>query len=504
MIPILFNAEETAFTTNGLGRLADAIECKVTEERNGSYELEMKYPVDGAHYSDIENGRLIFAQPSRGSDPEPFEIYLITRPLNGQVQIKAEHISYRMKYIPIRAFTAEDVQSALQMIKSNAVCSCPFTFETDKQASGELKIEQPCTMRSVLSDGGNTVTSIYDGEWEFRRFRAILHKARGRDNGVTIRYGKNLTSLEQEENIEEMYSGIYPYWQNGSNDEGDSVYLELPEKILKTSASVQFPYDRIMAVDFSSDLEETEITRNWTETSTETTVDPSTSRVHTETKTEEKSETIKVAPTADSLRQVAQSYIEKNNLGVPKISLKVEFVDLWKSEDYYNLASVEKVNLCDTVTVEFLKLGVSTKAKVTKTEYDVLNERYSSIEIGDSKPTLNSVVQRNVKQSRSNISADIEKIKKLMGKTRSGTKQIAVSSSNQYQLLSITEMAKVLEIEENKVNSKDISLTAENVDTKITTKVISCEFSKDGWYITFADTVDGSVMISYTAKYLGG
>ena len=53
MIPLLFSENSTAFTTNGIGRLADAISCVVTEERNGMYELEMEYPIDGQHFEDI-------------------------------------------------------------------------------------------------------------------------------------------------------------------------------------------------------------------------------------------------------------------------------------------------------------------------------------------------------------------------------------------------------------------------------------------------------------------
>ena len=74
MIPILFDTTETAFATNGIGRLSDAISCIVTEERNGAYELAMEYFEGGKHSEDRAIDRIIFAKPSALHDPQPFRI----------------------------------------------------------------------------------------------------------------------------------------------------------------------------------------------------------------------------------------------------------------------------------------------------------------------------------------------------------------------------------------------------------------------------------------------
>ena len=95
MKPILFPAEQTSFNTNGLGRLTDAISCIVTEEeRNGSYELHMEYPIDGHIMEEITYSRIICAVPADNKAMQPFRIYRISK-LSGIVEIDAEHISYQ-------------------------------------------------------------------------------------------------------------------------------------------------------------------------------------------------------------------------------------------------------------------------------------------------------------------------------------------------------------------------------------------------------------------------
>ena len=131
MIPILYEGTETAFISNGLGRLSDAISCKVVEERNATYELEMTYPVTGIHFQDIQEGRIILAQPHDGGLTEPFEIYRIEKPLNGICTIKAEHISYRLNDIVVMPFNAGTLQEAFASIPSQSATNNPFSFTTD-------------------------------------------------------------------------------------------------------------------------------------------------------------------------------------------------------------------------------------------------------------------------------------------------------------------------------------------------------------------------------------
>ena len=359
MKPILFSPNAVDFTTNGLGVLADSPRCEVTEERNGPYELEMDYPIDGQHFSEITHSAIIYAVPADGKAPQPFRIYDITKPLDGLCTIYAEHISYQLAHIPVTPFgRCTSVASALQGLKTNAAETCPFTFWTDKASTGTFEVKEPVSIREML---GGTRGSILDafggGEYEWDGYTVKLYQHRGHDKGVTIRYGRNLTDLKQDEAIDSTVTGIYPFW----SDDNSGTLVTLPEKVLHSENADNFPYVRTVVVDASSEFQE--------------------------------------EPTETQLRDFGNRYIANNAVGVPKVSIEVSFAPLWQTEEYRNIANLERVNLCDTVTVVFEKLGVSATAKVVKTVYDVLNERYDTIELGDARTNLGKAVSDDISGS---------------------------------------------------------------------------------------------------------
>jgi phage-related protein len=108
-------------------------------------------------------------------------------------------------------------------------------------------------------------------------------------------------------------------------------------------------------------------------------------------------------PTKAQLQAKANAFINANDLDTVARHYKVSFVPLWQTEEYKNLAVLERCSLCDTVTVVHEKEKV--KAKIIKTVYDVLNERYISIEMGNAKS--------NVSNGNTLISSDIAEIKAL-------------------------------------------------------------------------------------------
>lgn len=345
MIPILYRNTEKEFKSNGIGRLSEAITCRVTEERNGIFELEMTYPVTGMLFKDIIPSAYIKEKNVNKTSPQVFSIYKVSKPINGIITVHARHISYQLSHIPTSQFKASSASSALAGLKDHAAEDCPFEFWTDKVTDGDFSVEVPSSIRSKLGGSSSSILDVYGGEYEFDNFLVKLHAQRGRDNGVTLRYGKNITDIKQEENIESTITGVYPYWLNS-----DGEYMELPEKVAHAENASNFPHKRTIPLDCSADFEE--------------------------------------KPTEEQLRSRAKTYLKENNAGVPKVSITVSFVALWQTEEYKDIAPLEKVNLCDTVSVEFLKLNISAKAKVVKTVYNVLLDRYDSIEIGESTSNL--------------------------------------------------------------------------------------------------------------------
>ena len=342
MKPVLYPSTENQFTTNGIGILADAISCKVPEELNGIYELTMQYPVKGIHYNSIQQDCILLCNANRQRSPQPFRIYRITKPINGIVTVYAQHISYDLTGVPVKPFTAGSAAAAMATLKTNAAISSPFTFWTDIATAGDFELPVPVSARAALG-GENSVLSKYGGELEFDRYAVKLHGQRGTDRGVTIRYGKNLTSLEQDENVANVYTGVYPYYMDS-----DGNFVQLDGLIVYAPGT--HVRQRILTLDLSSEFEE--------------------------------------APTQAQLKAKAKEYIEVNKIGIPTVSLKVSFAQLEQTEEYKGKALLEAVYLGDTVSVEFAALGVSAKARCVKTVYDVLLDRYESVELGDARPNI--------------------------------------------------------------------------------------------------------------------
>ena len=333
MKPVLFAPTATKFTTNGLGKLSDAASCTVKETRNGAFELTLKYPIEGIHYAEIQQRSIILAKPNPVDLAQPFRVYRISKPINGLVTVYAYHISYDLTGIPVSPYSAASVQAALAGFSTNAVATNPFTFWSDMTSSGDFTVKSPASVRSLLP----TVLEVYGGEYKYDKYTVRLYQQRGVNRGVTIRYGKNLTDLKQDENCSNVYTGVYAYYSGGNG------IVETNPKV--TPAPGTYDYTRILPLDLTAEFKE--------------------------------------APTAEALRAAAEQYMSDHNIGVPEVSLNVSFVQLEQTQEYKDLALLERVELCDTVTVIFERLGVNATAQVTSTVYNVLIDAYDSVTIGN-------------------------------------------------------------------------------------------------------------------------
>ncbi len=382
MIPILFPSTATEFKTQGLGALSDAISCTVTEERNGIFELEMEYPMTGLHFGEIADRCIILAIPSPYRLPQPFRIYRITKPLNGICTIYAQHITYDLSGVPLNPFTAASAPAAMAGLQSNAAIENPFAFWTNKTTTAGFAVTVPSSTRSVLGGRAGSILDAYDGEYEWDNFTVKLHAQRGQDNGVAIRYGKNLTDLEQDRNISNVATGIYPYWTDM-----DGNLVTCNPKVIPAPGTYNFT--RVIPVDFSQDFKE--------------------------------------KPTPEQLQERGEGYVNSNNIGVPSVSLSVNFAQLEQTEEYKHLALLEKCDLCDIVAVQFEDLGVDAKAKIVKIKTNVLLEKYISTEIGDVRSNIaDSILGQQQEISKKPSSSQVEWIADQIAATIMGAKGGAV------------------------------------------------------------------------------
>ena len=345
MIPCLYDSREMKFDNNGIGKLADAQSCTVTEKRNGSYELKLICPADGIHAEMLEEGNIILAKPSDTMQPQPFRIYKITTPIDGKLEVQARHISYQLNFITVSPFSVTGCVGAMQGLKSHAAYDCPFSVWTDVASSAMFTVSVPASFRNCLGGMDGSVLDTFGGEFEWDRYTVKFHRARGADHNVHIVYGKNLTDFKMEKSIENTITGVHPYWV----DNETQAVMELPEKVVMVSRK-SVPYQKITVLDCTSAFQE--------------------------------------KPSEAALREYAQDYIDTTSLTEPEVDIKIDFIQLWNTPGYEDVVQAEQVSLCDTVHVYISKLGIEASSKVTETEYDSLLERYNSITLSNS--TVNS------------------------------------------------------------------------------------------------------------------
>ena len=355
MIPILFDGNSAEFKSNGLGRLSDCISCQVTEERNGVFECEFVYPITGAHYAEIGLGKIIIVTHDDRKRKQPFVIYRRSAPISGQVVFNAHHISYNLSNVIIKPFSASTITAAFAGFGTYAMNANMFTFWTDKTSSGTFTVEAPTPCRALLAgQEGSILDAFGGGDYEFDNYTVKLYANRGIDTGVTIRYGKNLIDLEAETDTMKLYTAVVPYWKNGDEivygnivfgsgairrtaewtDENGVVITD------ENGEAISFSYGehKVTTMDLSSYFDE--------------------------------------APTIAQLESRALTVLNSNAPWVPTVNVKVDFAALWQTEEYKNFAPLQRVRLCDTVTVQYAELDVDVKARVIQTVWNPLLDRF--------------------------------------------------------------------------------------------------------------------------------
>lgn len=383
MIPILFRNSETAFTSNGICRLIDCISCEVTEERNGVYELEMTYPVTGRNYSKIARGLIIYATHDDTQTPQPFDIYKISKPIDGIVTINASHISYRQNKMVLKPFTAVDIQTALQGFVTYCQTNNPFTYWTDKEpaTSAPYDLKEPKTVRAALGGSEGSILDVYGtGEYEFDHFSVKLYAERGEVKPVQIRYGKNMTDLTDEDDAGDVYNAVMPFWRS---PETGFVSI-LPELTVGRDGVLFFDEPWTTTTGTITDENGTEIDFRYAPSA----VIPL-----------DLSGDFPTPPTFQQMRSRAAQLLNQNKPWLSRRTITVDFVQLWQMDEYKDVAPLQHVNLCDTVTIVHPYLDLTAEAKIVKTVYDTLLERYNSMELGDAKATFGTMITDSATKS---------------------------------------------------------------------------------------------------------
>lgn len=353
MIPILLKQD----AKTKIGWLAEAISCRCTEERNGIYELELQYPMLGTYAADLVIDRYIKAKPNSTGDNQLFHIRKVSKPINGMFTVSCDHVSYALSGYPVPTVSASGnaqvaINAVLTAAKNQLGKDTGFSAApTDIALSSSISLAN-VSARAALGGVQGSILQTYGGEYEFDNYTIKLHKSRGQDRGVRISYGRNMIDLKCEIDIDSAYTGIYGYVKN------DDVDLKSYVSVTNSSGI----NSKTLIRDFSSDFSGDEITQA-------------------------------------KLDSAVSAYVSKNDINSPSVSMTVSFVDLSQSPEYASFSALEAVNLCDTVKIYHKDLDIDIKAKVIKTTYDVLRERYTSIELGSPRANFADVIRQTVQEA---------------------------------------------------------------------------------------------------------
>ena len=358
MRPILYNANETAFETYGLGEI-DATKAQVTRERNGNYTLYIEYPASGPLAGTFKNDMRIKSDAGLRTKNQTFFISRILKDSTGILKVYAKHISHLTEKMAIRNNTnaTGTAQAALAIWALNALGGIRFDTWSDIDLTSKTSwnIADFKTARDALGGVKGSILDVWGGEYEFDNTVIRLHKQLGRKSPTVLEYGRNILRAEDDQDIEGAYTSVYPYAtytpENQGTGEGGAtsqqITVELPEKYVDGPYIGLYNERRVLIVDFSSNFKDKEV------------------------------------PTIDKLRRLAKEYAINNRLGLPKINTKIEYVDLSKTLDYKLTQILEEAELCDIVPVYYPQIGLTSEdAKLTTIVYDVLLEQNDSVEVG--------------------------------------------------------------------------------------------------------------------------
>lgn len=474
MIPIIFGPNETDFTSNGLGRL-HCTSCKVHEVLNGEFELEASFDYFNNKYAkDIVNDNILLVTTEYGEETQPFQIYEVEKNEDGEVNVSAEHISYRLNHIPVvpieHAIKAKTPSEAFSDIQLYAAEKVPFSFYTDVTATGDMTIESPISAKEMMGDDDETgILGVFkSGEYKYDRFKVSLLKRRGRDTSINLRYGDNIKTMKQTENTEDVVTGVVPYWKGTENDQ--SVIVRIPNVVYYAANADAYPYHKTTIVDVSRMFDD--------------------------------------KPTSQSLLEFVQKRLANTTFGEPDFKITIDFENFPESSQYEDLhASFQKLKMGDMLHVYFPDLDITATGEVTEIEWDVLEDCYSKITIGNASKgiadTIRNLAEANALKEANKLATrltkdnDNKKITTMSGQIR------VIIQGNSTRLISNLQLDAIFGLKPNTSNSSNTSVTFINSDRNGNAYFTNYYYGGDGWYgISSSSGVE--TYLNYTAQYFGG
>lgn len=339
------------------GSITSLCEAFVEEERNGLFELSFIMLNTDSLFNYVKEDNIVVVNANDTLLNQKFRIYMTRKLMNNRVEVFARHISFDLMYdyIDNVSFENQSCEYALNQLFRNSNFSKHYKGYSNIINAQNYSMSMANVLEAIGGKEGSIIDTFGTGA-EILRDNENIHilNKRGYDNEVTIEYKKNLTGFELEEDTTDLVTRILPYAKYNDENNGEIIvkadYVDSP-----LIANYSHPY--IASIDYSDKFEDDEI------------------------------------PTVSKLQELAKKEYRDNKVDIPKQNFKIEFIPLSKCVGYDGLE--DKISLCDIVTIVDTRYNIKTQSKVIKTVFNVLKNRYESMELGDPKTSLGDIVGNN-------------------------------------------------------------------------------------------------------------
>lgn len=354
----LYKPNETDFTHNGIGILDNNIyEAEIEEILNGVYTLIFKYPLFSPHGLDII-GQSIIKAPT----PDGEQLFRVANPhpTNGEVQVFCYHIFYDLvdNFIEDTNIVGKSGMGALDQVKGALQYPTKFDFYSDIENIANARLVRKNPVEFLLDNGqDNSFLNRWGGELLRDNFNVRMLAGRGKDRGVVIQHKKDLIGYEADIDWQSVITKIMP---QGANE------LLLPEKYVTSTLVNKYVNPKIRKIDFP------EVKAKIGDAAND-------------------DDALPLPDALNKLRALSIAMFNNQHVDQPLATYKIKFQELSQTEEYKDLAVLQRVYMGDTVTVQHLDEGIDVKAKVVSYKYDPLNEEYTDITIGNYKESFTDV-----------------------------------------------------------------------------------------------------------------
>ncbi|MGU9123204.1 phage tail spike protein [Clostridium perfringens] len=341
-----------------IGELEDCISCNVTEVRNGIFDARLVYPAMRLISNNLIKENIIVCKASDILLNQKFRIFNVKKKHSNTIEVIARHISFDLLYDFIENINIvnQSCEYALNTIFRNSQFSRHYKGHSDIINAQDYNMSMANCLNAIAGKEGSIIDTYGTGA-EILRDNENIHvlNRRGHDNSVTIEYGKNLEGFECTEDTTDLITRIYPFAKKSTAD-GETT-ITLNEKFVDSPRINLYSHPYIREVDLTSKFkDEDEINQA-------------------------------------KLKLEAEKYFLETKCDIPKLTFNLKLVPLSKCVGFENLG--EKLSLCDIATINHKIYGITTQAKVIKTVFNVLTDRYENIQLGDPKASLGDLIGGN-------------------------------------------------------------------------------------------------------------